>query len=422
MDLSAVGGGADAPPPTEHVRRQVCDHGAVVLTDTVESSSLAAVSVWLGVGSRDEPDEVQGVSHFLEHLLFKGTGDTSALEIAQVMDRVGGELNAYTASEHTVFHARVPAGELDVALEVLFGVVTEAALRAEDVDAERQVILEELAVALDDPEDVAAVRLFEAAFDGHPLGREVLGTETSIAELRRDEIASFRDAWYRPGDLVVAAAGRIDHDALVARVDRAFGAWAGGTRPERTAPSDAVVPEVSETQPGEVSHLARAWRTCSARDDERYVLAVLNHILGGGPSSRLFQHVREQRSLTYAVSSAVSLYSDAGVLSLQCSASTDRFDALCGAVDDVIGALRDGGVSEAEVSQAVSSLRGATVMGLDDVGARMSRLAASELLHGQVTPVADHLQRLAQVRAEDVSRLAAVLLADPGVRSVVVAD
>ncbi len=423
MDLVGAGSIPGVAAPLERLRRTVLDSGAVVCTDTVEHSRSVALSIWVGVGSRDEPDALQGVSHFLEHLLFKGTADASAIEIARAVDQVGGELNAYTSSEHTVFHVRVPATAIGLALEVLTGVVRDAALRAEDVDNERQVILEELAVALDDPEDVVGVRLFESVLGGHPLGREVLGTPETIADLDRKDVAEFRDRWYRPADLVVAAAGRVDHDAVVAHVART---WTDrervGERPERRAPGGPSTQRVEETRPGDVAHMAQAWRTCSALDEDRTTVAVLNHLLGGGPSSRLFQEVREERALTYSIGSALSLYSDAGVLSLQCSTGVARLDELCGTVEEVVTDLAGGGVGDDEVDRACRSLWAATVLAMEDVGARAGRLGAAELLHGGPTPVTEFRDRLARVDAARVSDMAARVLGGPPVTSVVLPE
>ena len=424
MDLVGAGSVPGVAAPVERLRRTVLDSGAVVCSDTVEHSRSVAVSIWVGVGARDEPDELQGVSHFLEHLLFKGTDDASAVEIARAVDQVGGELNAYTSSEHTVFHVRVPATAIGLALEVLTGVVRDASLRADDLENERQVILEELAVAEDDPEDVVGVRLFETILAGHPLGREVLGTSETIAALGRDQVAAFRDRWYRPADLVIAAAGRVDHDALVAHVERVWRAGEGdpGTRPVRSAPGPVVDARVEESRPGDVAHLARAWRTCSALDGDRTAVAVLDHLLGGGPSSRLFQVVREERALTYSIGSALSLYSDAGVLSVQCSTGVGRLDELSGAVDEVVQDLVDNGVSEEDVDRACRSLWAATVLGLEDVGARSGRLGAAELLHGGPTPITEFRDRLARVDAERVSAMAARVLGGPSVTSVVLPE
>ncbi len=422
MELLDAGSIPGVAAPLERLRRTELDSGVVVLTDTVEHSRTAALCVYVATGARDEDEHVQGVSHLLEHLLFKGTAEASASAIALAVDQVGGELNAYTTSEHTVFHVRVPATAADLALGILIEVVGRAARRAADLEIERQVVLEELAVALDDPEDVVLVRLFESAFPGHPLGREVLGTVESIEAIDRDAVAAFRDRWYRPANIVVTAAGRVDHDAVVRRVDAAWGGLDPGARPRRPTPGPAVPVTVEEQRPGDLTQLARAWRTCSARDDDRTALGVLNHLLGGGPSSRLFQTVREERALSYSVGTAVSLYTDAGVLSLQCSTGSSRQGELVAAVEEVVEEFVRDGPGEDEVDRACRSLWAATVLTLEDVGARAGRLGAAELISGWVAPVSTFRERLDAVTVDDVNRVAGEVLSGGAVTSLVVPD
>ncbi len=419
LDAGSIPGVA---APLERLRRTELDSGVVVLTDTVEHSRTAAIGVYVATGSRDEADDHQGVSHMLEHLLFKGTADASASAIARAMDQVGGELNAFTTSEHTVFHVRVPATAADLALGILMEVVSRAALRPEDLDVERQVVLEELGLALDDPEDLVVVRLFEAAFPGHPLGREVLGSVESIEAIDRDVVAGFRDRWYRPANVVVTAAGRVDHDAVARRVEAAWTGFDPGARPDRPVPGPATSVTVEERRPGDVTQFAQAWRTCSLRDDDRTTLGVVSHLLGGGPSSRLFQQIREDRALTYSIGTAVNLYTDAGVLSLQSSTGSSRQDDLLGAVDEVVEEFLADGPTEEEVDRACRSMWAGAVLALEDVGARAGRLAGAELAHGSVAPITDFRDRLDEVTVDSVVRVAGEVLGSEVVTSLVLPD
>jgi len=408
----SVGGGTRVPPPTEDVRRSTLPNGVRVLTDSVPHAQSVALSVWVGVGSRDEPEADAGASHFLEHLLFKGTETLSAQELSIAVDSVGGEMNAFTANEHTTYFARVPAGELDLGTELLLDVVEAPALRDPDFESERDVILEELAAAADDPDDVASVALFEALFPGHPLGREVLGTEESIASLRRDSVAEFFDTWYRPASLVVVAAGRVTHDSVVEAVGSRFGSTLGPT-PQRSAPTDGVVELTSLTRPVESVHLALGWRGVSASDDDRHALAVLHHVVGGGPSSRLFQEAREKRGLTYSIVSALSHNVDCGALTVHASTSTGKAGELMTVVDGVVGELAANGVTEGELDRAKRSIRGGCAIGYEDVGARMMRLGSDEVMRGTIDPVADELEQLDGVSAVDVARVARRVLGSP---------
>ena len=361
------------PPPVADVRRTVSPGGVRVLTDEVPTSCTATVSVWVGVGGRDEPDELAGASHFLEHLLFKGTEQRSARDLALEIDGVGGEMNAYTASEYTAFYTRVPAVEVDVAIDVLLDVVGRPALRAAEFDAERDVIAEELAAANDDPEDVAGVQLFEALFPQHPLGREVLGTLESIMSIDRADVATFFDDWYRPANLVVTAAGCVDHDELVDRVGARLDSTGRGLPPLRDAPPMPATTVVTAHDPGELVQIGLGWRTGGVHDEDRFALSVLNHILGSGPSSRLFQVVREQHGLTYSISSGLSQYTDAGALTVASTTTPSKARRLLGVVTAELEQLASTGITSDELSRAKRSLRGALLMGLEDSGSRGAR-------------------------------------------------
>jgi predicted Zn-dependent peptidase len=410
---------AALPPPVADVRRSVLPNGARVLTDVVGSSSSATIGIWVGVGGRDEPDRLAGASHFLEHLVFKGSHRRSALEVALEMDGIGGEMNAYTASEYTAYYARVPAPELEFATELLLDVVHEPALRPEEFDAEREVILEELAAADDDPEDVVGVRLFEAMFPEHALGREVLGSQVSIGALGRDDVAAFLDEWYCPANVVVTGAGKVDHDRLVAQVEAAIGHREQGHAPSRGAPPTPVEATVCSHDPGDLVHVALGWRSAGVHDVDRFALAILNHVLGAGPSSRLFQRVREERGLTYSISSGVSQFSDAGALTASCAVTPAKAATLLDVVDGEVAALVEHGISDEELARSKRSMRGSMLLGLEDSGTRSSRLGLSETVRGQVTPIEQHLARLDAVELDDVARVAVSVLGGPRVTSLV---
>ncbi|MDG1366914.1 MAG: pitrilysin family protein, partial [Acidimicrobiales bacterium] len=229
----------------DSIRVSRLDGGLRVVTEALPRSRSAAIGAWVGVGNRDEPAELAGVSHFLEHLLFKGSSMRSAQDIAEGIDAVGGDLNAFTSKEHTAFHARVPEWDLDFGLDTLLDVLVDPGFTADDLDAERHVILEELAWSIDTPDDVVHSVLAESLFPGHPLGWEVLGTQESVRAITVDDVRAFHDRWYRRPNVVVAVVGPIEHDEIVARVDAALGGRGGGAAPERVAPLDEVVPDVS---------------------------------------------------------------------------------------------------------------------------------------------------------------------------------
>jgi len=295
-----------APAPTEDIRETRLGNGIRIVTERMPEARSVSLGVWVGVGGRDEPAELAGASHFLEHLVFKGTSTRSARQIAEAVDAVGGEMNAFTNREHTAYYTRLPAAQADLGFAILGDVLTDPAFRPPEVEAERHVILEEILMNLDVPEDHVHTLLAEALFPGHPLGREVLGTRETVEAASRDEIADFFAHWYRPRNLVVVAAGHLDHDRVVDALGPTLGAQDGGERPVRERPADAVEPRAVLDDPTEQAHVAMGWRAVDHFDDDRYALMVANQVLGGGMSSRLFQQVREERGLCYSVYSWAS--------------------------------------------------------------------------------------------------------------------
>jgi predicted Zn-dependent peptidase len=380
-----------------------------IVTERIPGSRSVTLGVVAGVGARDEPAEVAGASHFLEHLVFKGTADRSARAIAEAIDAVGGEMNAYTAKEHTSYYARLPSTAAAMGVALLGDVVTSPAFRPAEVEAERQVILEELLLSEDEPSERVHTLVLEAVFPDHPLGREVLGDHASISEMSRSDIASFFEHWYRPRNLVVAAAGDLPHDQLVEAVAGWFDHDAG-ERPRRIRPQVPAEPFALLSRPTEQAHLAIAWPTVDAHHDDRYALGLLNQILGGGLSSRLFQEIRESRGLAYSVFSYTSLFDDAGCLVAYAGTAPARFAEVRQLIDVEIDRLLADGVSEAEVELAKGYVEGATVLGLEDTASRMGRLANGLAVHGEVVSVADGLARVRAVTVDDVNRVARMVL------------
>ena len=359
---------------------------------------------------------MSGASHFLEHLLFKGTERRTARAIAELVDSSGGEMNAFTSKEYTAYYARVPAGDQEMATSLLVDVLREPALRVADVETERQVILEEIHLQADDPDDVVFGLLYEALFPEHPLGREVLGTESSVAAIDRDDIAGFHDHWYRAPNLVVAAAGAVDHDALVAQVAEAFSGRTGGAAPVRVAPVTEPVAAERLTRPTEATHVAWGWRGLRRDDPRRHALALGIHVLGGGLSSRLFQTVREERGLAYSVFSSMAGYTGAGVVSVYAGTAPERADELQKVVAGQVAEVACNGITAAELAIARDGFEGSILLGLEDSGSRMSRLGTSQSLLGRVVPLDEYVETLRAVTLEDVNAvLAEVLSPQPAV-------
>ncbi len=389
------------------------DNGIRVVTDAMPSARSVTTGVWVGVGGRDEAPGVAGASHFLEHLFFKGTETRSARSIAESIDAVGGDLNAFTSREHTAFHTRLPASQWRLGIELIGDILSAPALRLHEIDAEREVILEELWAALDTPDDRVHMLSMEGIFPDHPLGREVLGDADTVRAMRRDDIVEFFDEHYRPANLVVAAAGLVDHDEYCEAVAAHLDLPAGGARPERSAPTPDVVPLSTHARDGEQVHLVLGWRGLSHRDEDRYALHVANQILGGGSSSRLFQTIREDRGLAYSVYSWVGSYSDAGLLGVYAGTSPGRSAELLEALEVELAAIVDAGVTDEELRVAIGYLCGATELGLEDSGSRMARLGRMLLSTDSVTSIDEQLDRVRAVTADDVDGLLRRLLGAP---------
>lgn len=385
--------------------------GLRVVTESLPDAASVALGVWVGVGSRDEPAPVAGVSHFLEHLLFKGAPGLSARAIAEGVDARGGDLNAFTSREYTAFHARLPAAELAWGLDVLLSVIREPAFADRDVEAERHVILEELAWSADTPDDLVHTALAESLYPDHPLGREVLGTARSVRAVTPEDIRAFHRRWYRRANLVVAAAGPVDHDAVVDRVENVLGDLDPGERPRRTPPGTEIRRLHALDRPIEQTHVAIGWRALSLDHDDRFALAVANQVLGGGWSSRLFQEIREKRGMAYSVYSSLAAHHDAGSLSVYAGTNPDQVASLLAIVRDEIDELTGEGPSAREVEVARGGFEGATILALEDTGNRMSRLATGLTVRDRVIPVEEYLERVRAVTVEDVRRVLAEVAA-----------
>jgi predicted Zn-dependent peptidase len=412
--------GPVAPPTAAPViRSDLLECGARVVTERMADVRSAAVGVWVGTGSRDEEDERAGASHFLEHLLFKGTPTWAAAEIAEAVDEVGGDMNAYTTKEYTAFYIRLLSEHLPLGLDVLGAIMTDPALAPGDVDAERQVILDEILMHADEPGDLASEHCSAGLFPGHALGREVLGVPSSVHALDSAEIRRFFDLHYRTANMVVAAAGDVDHDRLAEEIDRRFSSRRGGAAPERTPPVGSPRARMVTQRPTEQAHLVVGARSFGRHDEQRWSLAVLNHALGGGMSSRLFQEIRERRGLAYSVWSERTHYEETGTLTVGVGTAPEHAHEVLDLVHTELDRMGKEGISERELSVAKGHLRAETLLSLEDSGARMSRIGSSLLLHGRVLEVSELLDKVDAVSLEDVASVAARVASEPRTVSIV---
>jgi len=404
------------------VRRTVLPSGVRILSEQVPGSRSVTVGYWVAVGSRDELPGHFGSTHFLEHLLFKGTPTRTAFDIAISFDEVGGEHNAMTAKEYTCYFAKVQDRDLPMAVEVLTDMITSSRLDPAEFETERGVILEELAMADDDPADVANERFFEAVLGEHPLGRPIGGDPQTIRVATRAAVHEHYQANYRPQDLVVTVAGAVEHDVLVADVVRALesAGWdlsvpaAPVLRRARNAASITQGKAVTVVnRPLEQANLLIGMPGLLATDDRRVVMSVLNSIFGGGMSSRLFQEVREKRGLAYSVYSFAPGYSDAGLFGMYAGCSPAKAGEVAELMLSELRRLAEHGVTAEEMRRAAGQLSGASALALEDSDTRMSRLGRSEITLGEFADLDEALRRLTLVTAEDVQALAADLLRGP---------
>ena len=420
-------------PHDSAVRRSVLPGGLRVVTEFLPSVRSVALGIWVGVGSRDEDVPHAGATHYLEHLLFKGTRKRTALEISSVMDAVGGEMNAFTAKEYTCYYARVLDADLPLAIDVLSDMVTASLIEPRDVDAERNVVLEEIAMNDDDPTDSVHEAFTTHLFGDTPLGRPILGTVDSINGITREQIHEHYVARYTPPHLVVAAAGNVDHDAMVAGVRAAFGpALSGFGAAEPAGPRlrgsgglwDGYGPAAGTgvklvSRSIEQANLVLGCEGLARTDDRRFALGVLNAALGGGMSSRLFQEVREKRGLAYSVYSFTAQHADTGLWGVYVGCLPSKADEVLSICTDELAKVIADGLSDAELDRGKGQVRGGIVLGLEDPSSRMTRLGKSELVYPRLEPVDEVIAAIDAVNHDDVRAIAEEVLARPKTLAVV---
>ena len=395
----------------QSVRRTVLDGGLRVVSEYLPSVRSVALGIWASVGSRDEDAAHAGATHYLEHLLFKGTRKRTALDISSAIDAVGGELNAFTSKEYTCYYARVLDADLPLAVDVVSDMVIASVIAPKEVDAERGVILEEIAMNDDDPSDVVHEAFMAKLFGDTPLGRPILGTADSINKITRSQIADHYAARYGPEDLVVAAAGGVDHDRLVQLAGEAFGPVLRDASPR---PPRLSGPGVAEPGTGvrlvsrsiEQANVILGSEGLARTDDRRFALGVLNAALGGGMSSRLFQEVREKRGLAYSVYSFTSQYADTGMFGVYAGCQPAKADEVLAISREEIEKVVAHGLTDDELVRGKGQMRGQLVLGLEDPASRMSRLGKSELVYDRLEPVDEILGKIEAVTHDDVREVA----------------
>ena len=391
-------------------QKTVLNNGIRVVTEQLPHLRSASMGVWIASGSRNEPVAMAGASHFLEHLLFKGTEKLSAKEIAEKVDAVGGQLNAYTGKEHTCFHMKVLDTHLPLAFSILGEMLLRPKLALEDVKKEREVILEEVSMYEDAPDEMAHDLHIEQTWKQHPLGHNILGTRQTLSSMRAANLRAYYEEQYTPERLVIAAAGNVEHQAVVALAQEYFGGL------QRPATIQEKVPPVFcrhtclKEKEGEQLHVFLSFPGISYRHPELYCQHLLSQVLGGGVSSRLFQRIREEKGLAYSVYSSGSSYSDTGLLSIYASTRPANLAEVWRLAKDIVQEMAQKGLSEGELHRAKEQLKGSIFLGLESSGSRMSRLGRLEISLGRHVPLEEVLAKIEAVTVEKMKENAAAWL------------
>jgi predicted Zn-dependent peptidase len=399
------------------VKRSVHASGLRIVTEEVPSVRSAAVGIWVNVGSRDEAPATAGASHFLEHLLFKGTTSRTALEISSSIDSVGGEMNAFTSKEYTCFYARVIDTDLPMAIDVVSDLITSSIVTALDVDAERKVVLEEIAMRDDDPSDLVHDLFSDTYYGDTQIGRPILGTIDSIKGMSRNTVFNYYKKKYLPQDLVVAVAGNIKHKKVVAMVEQALSRdnfldvlAAPVIRPNIPIKNTKQQSVGLLYKKSEQAHMFYGMEGVARADDRRFAMGVLSAALGGGMSSRLFQEIREKRGLAYSVYAYAQQFAGSGVLGFYAGCNPTKAIEVVEIIRSVLSDVADNGMTHEEIERAKGAVRGSLVLSQEDTGSRMSRIGKNEIVYGQVMDFDDILKAISRVSAQDIREIASEFL------------
>jgi len=399
------------------VKRTVLASGLRIVTEEDPSVRSAAVGIWVNVGSRDESGSVAGASHFLEHLLFKGTTTRTALEISSSLESVGGEMNAFTSKEYTCFYARVIDTDLPMAIDVVSDLITSSVVKALDVDAERKVVLEEISMRDDDPSDLIHDLFSETFYGDNQLGRPILGTVKSINEMSRNSVYNYYKKKYLPQDLVVAVAGNIKHKKVVAMVEKAL---------SRDGFLDVTgAPQVRSNTPFKItkqksvglmyrkteqSHIFYGMEGVARNDERRFSVGILSAALGGGMSSRLFQEIREKRGMAYSVYAYAQQFAGSGFVGFYAGCNPSKTHDVISVIREVLADVAANGMTHEEIERAKGAVRGSLVLSQEDSGSRMSRIGKNEIVYGEIMGFDAILKKIEGVNSEQIRKVASEIL------------
>ena len=407
--------------------KTILPSGLRIVTEEVSTSRSAAVGIWANVGSRDEVKSVAGASHFLEHLLFKGTKTRTALEISSAIEAVGGEMNAFTGQEYTCFYARVIDTDLPLAVDVVTDLITSSSFTAADVDSERKVVLSEIAVRDDDPSDYIHELYLDTYYVDSPVGRSILGTVDSINKMPRNSIYNYYKKHYQPENLVVSVAGNVKHKKVVKMVEEALSKDGfldvPNNKHEVRAATPIKTPGLGKVglidRKTEQAHILYGFPGLARSDERRFALSVLSSAIGGGMASRLFQEIREKRGLAYTTYAYPQQFAGTGTLAFYAGCKTEKAEEVIKLMRDISESVAQHGLTDEEISRAKGAVTGGLILGQEDTGSRMSRIGKSELVYGEIMSFDDILAKVRSVTPEQVHQLARDLFSAPATLALV---
>lgn len=380
-------------------------NGVRIITEEIDYVRSVAVGIWVGAGSRDERAGYEGISHFIEHMFFKGTKNRTARDIAESLEAVGGQLNAFTTKEYTCYYAKVLDEDIDLAMDVLNDMFFESLFDESEIEKEKRVVIEEIKMYEDSPDEIIHDLFSDYVWNDHPLGRPILGTEESIKELSREKILTYMDQHYAPDNLVIAVAGKIKHDEVLKKLVPLYGEFKrGGRRVLEGTPKGKQVQKMI-TKDTEQMHLILGVPGLGQEDEDLYPMHIINNILGGGLSSRLFQEIREQRGMAYTVFSYHSTYVDTGLFAIYAGTTPSNSQEVVECVLAEILDMKRNGITQSELDRTKSQIKGGLYLGLESANSRMSRLGKTELTYNRIISPEEVVEKLERVTLEDAQRI-----------------
>ncbi|MBS2969032.1 insulinase family protein [Metabacillus sp. KIGAM252] len=394
------------------IKRYTCQNGVRIVLENIPTVRSVALGVWIGTGSRSETPEINGVSHFLEHMFFKGTETRSARDIAEAFDSIGGQVNAFTSKEYTCYYAKVLDEHAGMALDILSDMFFNSAFDEEELKKEKNVVFEEIKMYEDTPDDLVHDLLSKAAYGSHPLGYPILGTEETLSSFNGDSLRDYMSRFYIPENVVISVAGNIS-EAFIEEIEKKFGSYTSSHKQEVFEKPGFLNQKLSRKKETEQAHLCLGYEGLEIGHDDVYSLIVMNNVLGGSMSSRLFQDVREQKGLAYSVFSYHSSYADNGMLTIYGGTGSNQLEVLYETIQETLNNLKADGITAKELMNSKEQIKGNLMLSLESTNSRMSRNGKNELLLGRHRSLDEMIEKVNEVTEESVNRLTLDIFSKP---------